>query len=263
MFNYRAVSFLFVVTLIGFGLTKQHVAAETTSDNKTCQLVIGWHHWPPFQYLDDNNQPVGFQIQLAKRLASMVNCEAKFLLQTFEQNQQSIRNGEIDLVFDIRPTKQRKQYGYFSIPYRREMYVLYVWPEAYERCRASTLSELIESGFRLMLNDGVIYGEDILAIQNDEKLSHLIQYESSNARLLNLFINKEIDGIVEDPIVMAFSKRSEEKLQETRSCYISVNTELVSIMFSQMTTHPELVNKFNKAIEQLKNEPGYLRVWGI
>lgn len=263
MVKHLVVRVLAVVTFILFALAVDQVAAQAKSNKEPCQLIVGWHYWPPFQHLDKNNQPVGFQIELAKRLASMVNCRVSFQLQTFEQNQQSIQSGEIDLVFDITPTAKRKQYGYFSIPYRREMYVLYVWPEYFEKCRSSRLDELIEGGFRLMLNEGVIYGEDILEIQQNESLNRLIQYEPSNAQLLRLFIEKEIDGIVEDPMVMAFNKRAEEKLQRIRSCHISVNTELVSIMFSQKTTNLDLVSKFNKAIEEVKKEPGYLQVWGL
>ena len=263
MLKYRGVRFLAVILLILFELIEGQLIAEVKTNAKPCQLVVGWHYWPPFQHLNEKNQPVGFQIELAKKLTAIVNCEVNFLLQTFEQNQHSIKTGKIDLVFDITPTDLRRKYGYFSIPYRREMYVLYVWPQYFDKCRSSRLDELIENGFRLMLNEGVIYGEDISEIQTNKTLNELIQYEPDNARILRLFIEKEIDGIVEDPMVMAFNKRAEEKLQKIRSCHISVNTELVSIMFSKKTTNLELVEKFNKAIEEVKKEPGYLQVWGI
>ncbi|MCW8880123.1 MAG: transporter substrate-binding domain-containing protein [Kangiellaceae bacterium] len=263
MLKHLAVKVLSIVLVSLFIPTDGLAQAKVKNTAETCQLVIGWHHWPPFQHLNESNQPVGFQIELAKKLATMANCKVSFLQQTFEKNLEGMRKGRIDVVFDITPTEQRTKYGHFSIPYRREMYVLYVWPEYFERCRSSGLDELIEGGFRLMLNGGVIYGDDISELQKNDSLRRLIQYEPSNARLLNLFITKEIDGIVEDPMVMAFNKRTEEKLRKARACHISVNTELVSIMFSKQTVSPIIVEKFNQAIEKAKKAPGYLQIWGI
>jgi len=239
-------------------------AKETShSEALECNLLAGWHHWPPFQYMDDDQQPVGFQIQLVKNLAKLSGCKIRFQMQTFEQNQVSIKNGEIDLAFDVTPTQPREAFGYFSIPYRREMYVLYVWPSFVDKCRSNKLEDLIQSGFRLMLSEGVVYGDDIAKVQANASFNQFIQYEADNEKLLNYFIANDIDGIIEDPMVMAFNKRTHKKLRHVSPCQISVNTQYVSMMFSKKTVPVSIVDRFNQAIEKAKKSHNYLQLWGI
>ena len=160
-------------------------------------------------------------------------------------------------------TKARENYGYFSIPYRREMYVLYVWPDYHDKCRSEKLENLIQSGFRLSLSRGVVYGDNIARIQKNEALNRLIHYHSRSATLLKLFKANEIDGMVEDPMVMAFNQRFDDKLKEAKPCQISVSTDFISIMFSKKTVSQETVNRFNQAIEKVSKEAGYRQLWGI
>ncbi len=239
------------------------VGEQSASKSKNCELVLGWHIWPPMQYFDEMNHPAGLQIELIKKLEKITSCNIKLLQQSFEKNQQAIKNGEIDVTFDITITEDRKHYGHFSIPYRKELLVLYVKPNYYKQCQEKDLKKLIQQGFRLSLTKGVNYGKLISDIQNDPILNEMLHYQDSNQTELELFKQGKLDGVLEDPIVMAYMKRNDFSLTLTKSCQITVYEGLVSIMFSKKTVHESIVNRFNKAINELKKRPAYEQLWGL
>ena len=82
-------------------MTGGYAESVNKTNPHSCNLILGWDHWPPFQYLNEKKQPKGYQIELVKRIAALAGCKIDFILQTFEQNQQSIREGKIDLTLDI------------------------------------------------------------------------------------------------------------------------------------------------------------------
>jgi len=237
--------------------------AWAESHKTACNLVLGWHLWPPLQYLDDANQPVGLQIDLIKQLEVATNCQIQLQLQPFEKSQQDIKKGNIDLTFDITITKARQEFGNFSIPYRKEMLVLYVKPEYYQQCREQDLASLIKQGFRLSVTKGVNYGSKIVNIQKDPALDQRLYYQDDGKVELDLFRQNMLDGILEDPIVMAYMKRNDMQLAQAKSCQVTVYEGLVSIMFSKKTVPVEVVKRFDDAIEQLKQAPDYEQLWGL
>lgn len=237
--------------------------AQASTGNTSCELVLGWHLWPPLQYLDEVNQPAGLQINLIKKLEEATNCKIQLRQQSFEKNQQDIKNGNIDLTFDITITQARQEFGHFSIPYRKELLVLYVKPEYYKQCRELDLAMLIEQGFRLSLTKGVNYGEMITNIQKVPKLNQLLHYQDDSQVELDLFRRNQLDGILEDPIVMAYMKRNDPQLTLVESCQVTVYEGLVSIMFSKKTVSNDIVERFNKAINLLKQDASYEKIWGL
>ncbi len=228
-----------------------------------CNLVLGWHFWPPLQYLNEANQPIGLQINLIKKLEAATNCQIQLRQQSFKKSQQDIKSGDIDLTFDITITEKRQKFGHFSIPYRKELLVLYVRPDYYQQCHEQDLTSLIKQGFRLSLTRGVNYGTKISNIQKDPKLNQLLYYQDDSKVELDLFKRNQLDGILEDPIVMAYMKRKDLQLALVESCQITVYEGLVSIMFSKKTVSNEIVKRFNKAINQLKQSADYQNLWGL
>ena len=239
------------------------VKAEGQAAGQPCNLVLGWHIWPPFQYLDERQKPIGFQIELIKQLEQLTGCKLELRLQSFSENLADISEGKIDLTMDATITQQRTQFGHFSIPYRREMFVLYVKAGNVEQCRGVELPQLLKGGFKMSVSKGVLYGDLITQIQQDQELNALLHYSESNHQELQLFKNNKIDGILEDPIVMAYMKRSVPGLRDVTSCQITTYSGLVSIIFSKKTVNQSVVERFNRAISELKKDVHYKQLWGI
>ncbi|MCW9000705.1 MAG: transporter substrate-binding domain-containing protein, partial [Kangiellaceae bacterium] len=153
--------------------------AESKSDTQHCNLILGWHIWPPFQYLDEQQKPIGFQIELIKKLDSLTGCKLELRLQSFSQNIKDISQGRIDMTMDTTITDERSEFGWFSVPYRREMFVLYVKAEKAKLCRDIELPQLLREGFKMSVSRGVLYGDLITDIQQDTELNSLLHYSES------------------------------------------------------------------------------------
>ena len=66
---------LILLTALGLLTGKIHAASDSTTE---CELVMGWEPWEPYQYLDNNNQLVGFDIDLITTITSGMGCTLKF-----------------------------------------------------------------------------------------------------------------------------------------------------------------------------------------
>ena len=239
------------------------VKAIDNASELDCYLKVGWHNWPPYQFIGASGKVQGQQITLARKLAALSGCELEFIQNTFAKNQELIESGAIDATFDITVTEERAKLGYFSIPYRKELLLLYVRDDSHQRCQQQNLAELISNGFNLAITKGFVYGDTIENIKDDPVLAKKLYYSNSQEEEIALLLNKEIDGLLEDPLVMAYLKSKEKRLQHLKSCDVKVYQNLVTIMFSRKTVAPKTVENFNAAIEVIKQDKDYRRLWGL
>lgn len=228
---------------------------------ESCEITIGWGDWPPYQYLE-SNEPKGIQIDLIKQIGKMANCRLKFVSQNFDDNQRGIEEGTIDMTFDTSITPEREKFALSSIPYRNEVLALYVRPQFMDACKTSPVSELIEKGMRLGITRGNIYGESIKYLQDTPALNKKLIYRNDNSEHYKLFAEDKLDAFVDDPAVMAFMIRNNPSTGILRVCKIAVSSSTVSLMFSKKTVAPYIVERFNRAIELVKEPPDYVKHWG-
>ena len=225
-----------------------------------CILRLGWGDWPPYQTLIDD-EPKGIQIDLIKQIAHEADCKLTFKLQSFTQNQEGIKNGTIDITLDTTVTPERSQYGYFSEPYRNEVLALYVRPEFIEACQTDSIRSLVKNGLRLGVTRDNIYGETLALVQADPELNQKLVYRDLNTHHFTLLKQNKIDGLVEDPMVMAYSLRHDSAIGQLEVCRVTVSSSSVSLMFSKKTISQELVARFNKALKKIKSQKDYKKNW--
>jgi polar amino acid transport system substrate-binding protein len=226
-----------------------------------CSLTVGWGIWAPYQYLSDTNQPKGAQIDLLNSIAAEAHCKLNYIQQPFSQNISGIKNGKIDLMADTTITSQRQRFAYFSDAYRHEILLLYVKKERVTSCKDKSLDDLLSNQFRIGLTQGNYYGEKVKAIQYNLKHSNNIVYMVENKDGMTALLNAEIDGFFEDPIVLAYELKRRNLLGQIKSCRIEIYAGEVSLMFSRKTVSREIVERFNKALEIVKQSAKYKSNW--
>jgi polar amino acid transport system substrate-binding protein len=235
---------------------------ESLLDNKQeCSLTVGWGIWPPYQYLSENNQAKGVQINLLNRLAEEANCVLNYVQQPFSKNIADIQSGHIDMMADTTVTQQRQNFAYFSAPYRHEILLLYVKKEQVAHCKNRALSEIMNKQFRLGLTQGNLYGVEVEAIQQGKSYNNSIVYLKENRDALTYLLNDEIDGFFEDPIVLAYELKKRNLVGQIKSCRIEIYAGDVSLMFSRKTVKQEIVKRFDRALEKVKQSEDYKINW--
>lgn len=86
---------------------------------KRGKLIVGTSaDWPPFEYIDNNGQFAGIDIEIAKRIANELGVELEVKDMKFAALIESLVNGKIDMILaDMTPTAKREKVVDFSIPY--------------------------------------------------------------------------------------------------------------------------------------------------
>ncbi len=83
---------------------------------------------PPWSMLDDKNQLTGYDVAMAKELASRMGiANVKFVGDTYKNFVEGLKTDKYDLVMnDMTPTEERQKQVDFSIPYGVEVFRIFV-----------------------------------------------------------------------------------------------------------------------------------------
>ncbi len=251
----------FVIVLFLLPVTS-HGAETPIETDRSCELKLGWGSWPPYQYGNDPSSPKGIQIDLIKQIAVEANCKVTFVKNSFAGNLEAVKTGEVDFIMDTSVTEARKEFGYFSEPYRLEVLALYMKPELQHFCEQGDFAALIKKGIRIGMNPGNIYGPEVSRVQTENSTNQKLVYADSNDALYQLFFENKIDGFFEDPTVLAYNLRIKNQTGKLTLCKISQNASTVSFLFSKKSTKPEIVERFNRALNSVKKTRAYKASWG-
>ena len=232
------------------------------SQTDSCQLTLSVAEWPPYQYFTKNNKAAGVQIDLINRIAKEANCELSIKRMVYYQSLIEVEKGTVDFTLNATVTDERKKFGLFSIPYRNETLVLYVTEQYVSDCKSMTIADLIKKGFRLGLQKRMVYGESISRLQHTPELNKKIRYFDYVGQDLGFLRDNQLDGIIEDPVMIAYKIRKSKTPYGLFSCHVSVSSSPVSLLFSNKTVSPAIVERFNQAIEKVKQTDYYQNHWG-
>jgi polar amino acid transport system substrate-binding protein len=234
---------------------------ETPPNQVNCHLKMGWVLWPPYQYIDHAGEFTGLQVTLFKNIAKQVNCQLTFIQGDWPTIQSGIKAGTIDMMGNATITPTRQKFAYFSSPYRPEILALYVTNTKLKQYPQGTLKELMQKGFRIALVKDNYYGETIESLKKNPQLKGLFHPFKHNHDSYHASIQGQIDGLIEDPMVHAYTVYllGYEKLLVRHQVIVTNST--VSLMFSKKTISPQMVERFNAAIEKVKLTVEYQQHW--
>lgn len=77
-------------------------------------LRVGADPFPPYQYPDENGDPVGSDCQRVKELLRKAGYEARVILEEWSVLEQMLYTGELDAVFQVQKTPEREKAYFFS-----------------------------------------------------------------------------------------------------------------------------------------------------
>lgn len=240
------------------------LADEKAPHNDTfkCALALGWAEWRPYHYSIGGQDPVGWQIDLIKKIAKGAGCQLTYVnTENFTKTINSIKNGQIDVAMDMTVTEQRKEFALFSESYRKEIAVLYSTPQTLADCKEKPLAELVKEGFRLGLLSGIIYGNLIENLQSTPGLNSRLVFKKDFNTLYQMVIDKKLDGLIDDPVVVTYRLTEKRQVDLLKSCQSLVSMTDVSLMFSKKTVPESVISRINQSIAEIKKTKAYKNKW--
>jgi polar amino acid transport system substrate-binding protein len=95
-FSWLAV-LLFVVS-IGFAAEPGHCAPVGIPGLSRPVIVGGDRDYPPYEYLDKDGQPAGFNVDLSRAIGEAMGMQVKFRLGSWSEMRQALADGDVDIL---------------------------------------------------------------------------------------------------------------------------------------------------------------------
>jgi signal transduction histidine kinase/CheY-like chemotaxis protein len=134
--RYRSLFFLFVVAVLFFsGCTERYTFYESPSRGKSLSIqeantgtlvVKGDWQYPPFEYLDGEGQPAGFNVDVFKAVQKVLGLEMIIDLGPWHEVREELEEGKIHALMGMFKTPGRAQQVDFTIPHFIASYNLFV-----------------------------------------------------------------------------------------------------------------------------------------
>lgn len=109
---------LFFILMTG---TPQYVRAYTDSIKsaviKAPLIIKGDHFYPPYEFINDNGEPDGFNVELMRALAKELKLEYRLELDVWTKVRKELEAGEIDVITGMMVSKDRAKKVRFGVPH--------------------------------------------------------------------------------------------------------------------------------------------------
>lgn len=93
-----------------------HGEEEQSSGNRII-VVGGDHNYPPHEFLNQNDEPDGYNVDMTKAIAKVMGLRVKIVLGPWDELRDKLKSGEIDIIQGILKSPERESYLDFSAPY--------------------------------------------------------------------------------------------------------------------------------------------------
>ncbi|MCK4621815.1 MAG: transporter substrate-binding domain-containing protein [Desulfuromonadales bacterium] len=81
--------------------------------------IGGDHNYPPYEYLDQNGLPTGYNIELSQAVARVMGMEINIQLGPWGEMRQALERGDVDILMGMAHTEERLAEVNFSIPHAK------------------------------------------------------------------------------------------------------------------------------------------------
>lgn len=117
-----------VLTGCGGGADNKPAADKPAETPEAKKIVVGLDdEYPPMGFKDENNQIIGFDVDLAKEAAKRLGTEVEFKAIDWNSKEAELKSGRIDVLWNgLDITEERKQNMLFSDPYMDNRQIVFV-----------------------------------------------------------------------------------------------------------------------------------------
>ncbi len=237
--------------IVGCGSTGNNGTEETTETAAEAsasgeKIIVGLDdQFPPMGFRDENNEIVGFDIDLAKAAGEKMGVEVEFQPIDWNSKELEIESGKIDLIWNGFSINDERLATYeFTKPYLNNRQIIIV-PEGSEITAKADLE-----GKNVGIQDGSSAVDAVAADEISKKFADMPTYATNVLAFEDLKIGR-IDAVVADEIVAKYY------IAENPDCKLvalddNFGTEQYGIAAKKGNT--ELINKLQTALDEMNSD---------
>jgi polar amino acid transport system substrate-binding protein len=92
-------------------------AAQTESPRITTVIVGGDRDYPPYEFIDKDGQPSGYNVELTRAIANVMGMKVEFRLGGWSEMREALQSGRVDVLQGMSYSEERASEVDFSLPH--------------------------------------------------------------------------------------------------------------------------------------------------
>ena len=217
-------------------------------------LAIGWELWYPYQYYNKQSKLVGLDIDVMNAVLDKANMTGEYTELPWQRHLKYIESGKFDVALGTSFSKEREDYAYFSVPYRKETVYLFVNKGAADSMKIAKLGDLANTNYTIGVEEGYFYGNEYEKLIKTKTFKARIKEIFDIEQNVQLLLNKKIDGFLADPATV---RSFEEKYQlkgKFEAHKVTVYSDDIYLILSKKAVDNATFGIINKALIALKQD---------
>lgn len=203
--------------------------------------VVGSGGYPPFNYIDDNGDVIGFDVDVGAEIASRLGVELNYVTGEWSGLIEGLRAGRYDAILgSMAITEDRLQTVNFSIPY------YYSGAQLVVRSDSGITDPSEMAGKSIAVATGTNYVQDAEGLGAEAKL-----YDDDNLTLMELIAGR-VDGVITDRLVALKAMNGLEDGDELELCGGILRLESMGIAIRQEDT--SLLEKIDEILQEMHDD---------
>jgi polar amino acid transport system substrate-binding protein len=115
--QYKASNMTALISLLLLVLVTCAPALSLASDEDRVILVGGDHNYPPYEFIDDQGQPSGYNVELTRAIAEVMGMNVEFRFDDWSNVREALEQGKLDVVQGMVDSLERRNTFDFSPPH--------------------------------------------------------------------------------------------------------------------------------------------------
>ena len=120
VFIHKFTLFLYVLFLLSVNL-------RLSAEAENAPLIVkGDHYYPPYEFIDDNGEPAGYNVDMFRAVSEVMDLEARIELGPWENVREELEQGSIDVLTGMYYSEERDRLVDFSQPHILVTHAIFV-----------------------------------------------------------------------------------------------------------------------------------------
>ncbi len=234
--------------------------AQGDSERRTVLMRGAWAPDPPYQFEESKHGAedllTGFDVEVARIAFRRAGTAAVFEELAWEETLREVRTGEIDFALGASDEISRREWAWFTVPYRDETVVM-VFRSGGARAYTSkggldALETVFASGGLVAVEHGYFYGEKVEDLLEKARQQGLLLVADNEAEGLQLVLKGAAEAFLGDRMSVVSAAERLDSLQNIDLLPQPVSQDGVCLMLSRKRFTPEKVQALNEALEGMR-----------
>ncbi len=251
----RTTTLAFAILLLcGF-----FAGTSANASQANCKVVMGWEPWPPLQYLDENQQLTGLDVEIMRAVFSAMPCQLVYRAGNWTRSLYEVRTGSMDALSAADRTAKRDQWARFSDPYRDDSMAIYTLKGAAKKFPLKSLDDIVRLKFRLGVLRGVNYGSAFAKHAQDPTFKKQLYYlDAPIMQRYKILKANRIDGFTYPS--SAAKELDEQTGGDVERLGFLIHSAKQHVMFSRESVSQEVVDQFNASLKLIRKNGLYDKI---